>query len=106
LVWPMSIAPWQVCICPLRLDNENVKNISEKLYDDFTQSGIEVIYDDRDISAGIKFADSELMGIPLRVVISPRSLEKNQVELSYRKSGEKEMVDLPQIIAKIKQIII
>ncbi len=105
MVLPTQIAPWQVYLCPLRYDDEKVRSQTDKLYDDMRAVGIEVILDDRQVSAGVKFADSELMGIPLRVVVSPRSLENNQTELSYRATGEKEMVDTKDIINKVLAII-
>ena len=105
LVFPMSIAPWQVVLCPLRLKDENVLNITNKLYEDLTNAGVEVLYDDRDISAGAKFAESELMGMPIRIVISPRSLENNEVEVTIRKSGEKQMISVKETVSKIKELI-
>ncbi len=104
LVWPMSITPWQVYFCPLRMDDENVKATAEKLNDQLTQK-FEVLYDDRNISAGIKLTDSEIMGIPLRVVISPRSLQNGQAEITIRKSGEKIMIELDKLEEKLKLLI-
>ena len=92
LVWNMNVAPWEVEVCPLRLDDENVQNNAIKLYNDLNDAGIDVLYDDRNVSAGYKFADCELLGIPVRVVISPRSLEQNQVEISFRDGSEKVMI--------------
>ncbi|MEG1752010.1 MAG: proline--tRNA ligase [Clostridia bacterium] len=102
LCWPFSVAPWHVYLCPLKYENKNVKTISEKLYEDLEQAGIEVLYDDREISAGIKFAESELVGIPLRVIVSPRGLENNMVEFSYRKTGEKFEINIDQIVERVK----
>ncbi len=105
LVFPISIAPWQVVLCPLRLNDETVAVKTNALYEDLAKAGIETLYDDRDISAGVKFAESELMGMPIRVVVSPRSLENNQVEITIRKTGEKEMVDYDKAICRVKEII-
>ena len=104
LVWPMSIAPWQVYLCPLRLDNEKVKEEAEKLEKQL-QEKFEVLYDDRNVSAGVKLTDSELMGIPIRVVVSPRSLENRQAEITIRKTGEKIMTELDKVEKTIKTII-
>lgn len=104
LVWPMSIAPWQIYLCPLRMDNLQVKETAEKLEKQLSEK-FEVIYDDRNVSAGVKLTDSELMGIPVRVVVSPRSLENNQVEVAIRKTGEKMMVETKDIEKTIKAII-
>lgn len=105
LVFPFSIAPWHVYLCPIRYDDEVVKAKADALYEEMKKAGVEVVIDDRNTSAGIKFADSELMGIPLRVVVSPRSLAEDNVELSYRESGEKEMVAYKDIISKVKEVI-
>lgn len=93
LVWNMNVAPWEVVLCPLRLDDETVLTKAENLYSALKDAGVDVLYDDRaSVSAGVKFADSELMGIPVRVVISPRSLADNCVEVSFRQTGEKQMM--------------
>lgn len=96
LVWPMSIAPWQIYLCPLRNDDEIVEEKAEELYKSLSKK-FEVLYDDRKVSAGIKLTDSELMGIPVRVVISPRSLSSSQAEITIRANGEKTMVDLDKL---------
>lgn len=104
IIWPMSIAPWQIYLCPLRLDNEGVSQRAELLYSQLSDK-FEVLYDDRNVSAGIKFADSELMGIPVRVVISPRSLENNEAEIVLRATQEKIMVSLDQLENTLEEII-
>ena len=99
LVWPMSIAPWHVYLCPLKLDDSSVKTATETLYSALQSNNIECLYDDRtNVSAGVKFADSELMGIPVRLVVSPRSLANGEVEVSIRETGEKTMVKQTDLI--------
>ena len=88
LNWPMSVAPWHVYLCALRVDDAEVRAKAEALYKEMQAAGIEVIYDDREASPGFKFSDCDLMGIPLRVVISPRSLASGEVEIKIRESGE------------------
>ena len=105
LVWNMNVAPWEVILCPLRLDDENVLNKTNALYDELKNVGIDVLYDDRNISAGIKFADSELIGIPVRIVISPRSLLENNVEVTIRETGEKLMIKYEDIVSYIKKYV-
>ena len=80
----MSIAPWQVHICAMRVDDDNVRATADKLYKDLTAQGIEVLYDDREVSVGVMFSDADLLGVPLRVIVSPRSLGKGVVELNAR----------------------
>lgn len=103
LVFPMSIAPWHVCLCPLKLEDEKVASVALKLYDEMLAKGIEVLFDDRTgVSAGFKFAESELMGMPIRVVISPRSLENNQAEVMVRETLQTEFVELDKLSDYLK----
>ncbi len=104
IVWPMSIAPWQIYLCPLRIDNEEVKQTADKLYSSL-KNKFEVLYDDREASAGAKLTDSELMGLPVRVVVSPRSLQTDEAEVTIRESGEKTMVALTKLEEFLKQQI-
>lgn len=83
-IWPISIAPWQVEICNLRSDDAKVTETAEKLYNSLQDAGCEVLYDDRNIRPGFMFADADLFGIPVRVVISPKTLGRNVVEVSLR----------------------
>lgn len=106
LIWPMSIAPWHIYLCPIRIDNEDVKAATEKIYDRLLAENFEVLYDDRNISAGIKLKDSELMGIPVRVVISPKTLENNEVEITIRESGEKIFVPIDKLSKKLDELIV
>ncbi len=105
LVWPMTIAPWHVHFCPLRLDDENVRAFATEIYKEMTAAGIEVLYDDRNLSAGIKLTDSELMGLPIRVVLSPKTLQEQQVEVTMRESGEKIFIPIKDLISELKAIV-
>ncbi|MDO4544367.1 MAG: proline--tRNA ligase [Clostridia bacterium] len=92
-IWPMNIAPWQVHICALRADNEQVKACAEALYKELADIGVEVILDDRTVSAGFMFSDADLLGVPVRVIISPKTLARNAFELTTRDKSVKR--DLP-----------
>ena len=105
LNWPMSIAPWHVYLCALRVDDSEVRAKAEALYNDMRSAGIEVIYDDREASPGFKFSDCDLMGIPLRVVVSPRSLAAGEVELQIRESGERKNMPYVGCVEEIGKII-
>ena len=83
-VWPMSVAPWQVHLCAVRSDDEKVKTAADNLYDELQSNGIEVIYDDRNVSAGVMFSDADLLGVPIRVIISPRNIKENCCEIVSR----------------------
>ena len=105
LIWPMTIAPWHVYLCGLRLDDPTVKAEADKLYAEMTKAGIEVLYDDREASAGVKFSDCDLMGIPIRAVISPRSLAKGEIELQTRDKSLQTNVKIEESIDFIQKII-
>ncbi len=105
IIWPMSIAPWQVNLCPIKINDEKVKTVSDELYVKLQDAGVEVLYDDRKSSPGFKFADSELIGCPLRFVISPRSLETEEVEVVSRDGSLKEMIKLSEIVDFAKNYI-
>ena len=83
-IWPKSIAPYQIHLCAVRSDNEEVKAFADKLYEDLQNKGIEVIYDDRNVSAGIMFSDADLLGVPVRVIVSPRNIKQGVVEIKAR----------------------
>ena len=102
---PLSIAPYKVHVVPLRFDDEKVKNISFELYEKLKLNKIETIIDDRDSMPGVKFADADLIGMPIRVVVSPRSLQNNQVEIKIRKTGETSMIDIEKAYEYIIDII-
>ena len=89
-IWPMSIAPWHVHLCSLRADNPEVAETSQRLYDALTKRGVEVIWDDRPVSAGVMFSDADLFGVPVRVVVSPKGLKNGTIEISSRDKSMQE----------------
>jgi prolyl-tRNA synthetase len=105
IMWPKSIAPYQVYLCPLYMDNAGVVKQVESLYNELSGMGIEVLYDDRTESPGVKFNDADLLGIPIRVTVSPRSLEKGSVEIKLRSEKKAELVGLGEAIAKVKALL-
>lgn len=105
LILPMSVAPWQVHICALRMDNEEVNQKATQLYNDLRKAGVDVLFDERNVGAGIKFADADLMGMPIRVVISPKSLTNGGVEITMRATKESTMVEYDKAIGFIKETI-
>jgi prolyl-tRNA synthetase len=92
IVWPASVAPYEVHIVGLGLDREDVAAKARSLYDELSRAGLEVLYDDRPESPGVKFNDADLLGIPVRVTVSPRSLDKDSVEVKRRSSAEVDLV--------------
>ena len=105
-IWPISIAPWEVHICCIRPDDEEAKRVADELYDELKKNHIDVIYDDREgVRAGQMFADADLLGVPIRVVVSPRNLQEGNLEISTRDKSVKEMVALAdglEYIIKLK----
>lgn len=88
IIWPVPIAPFHVIITPVNVKDEPLARAAEGLYRVLTEKGVEVIIDDRDERAGVKFADADLIGVPLRVTIGPKRLAEGNVEVRNRKSGE------------------
>ena len=104
-IWPMPIAPWQVHICAVRSDDADVKACADKLYDTLQNAGAEVIYDDRQVSAGVMFSDADLLGVPLRVVVSPRNLKDNCCEISARDKSFSYKVPVKETADKVQELI-
>lgn len=104
-IWPMSIAPWQVEICCVRADNPEAKECADKLYNDLQDAGVEVLYDDRSVSAGFMFSDADLLGIPLRVIVSPRNLKEGVCEIVSRDKSISLKIDTSEVIDKIIALI-
>lgn len=102
LVWPVSIAPWHVCVIMLSAKDENltdVESLAQKLDQECQQKGLEVLLDDRKTSAGEKFADADLLGIPLQLIVSPRNLAQGIVEWKERATGHKGFVQIKEAAA-------
>lgn len=103
IVWPASIAPWQVVIVPMNMHRSDVvKAAAEKLYADFSSAGLEVVLDDRPERAGVMFADADLLGIPLRVVIGERGLKEGQVEVKHRSEKEPTHIALDAVLHTVQ----
>ncbi|HUY33700.1 MAG TPA: proline--tRNA ligase [Pirellulales bacterium] len=92
--WPMSLAPYEVLLCPLNVNQADVMRATKALYDELQAAGIDVLLDDRDQRPGVKFKDADLVGIPLRVVIGGRGLKDGQIELKWRSKDDPEMIAL------------
>jgi len=104
-IWPITIAPWEVEICCLRVDDEETKQISDALYEEMNKERIEVLYDDRDIRPGVMFADADLFGVPVRVVVSPRNLKEGVVEITTRDKKISVKAPKDEVISKVKEIL-
>jgi len=105
IIWPLPIAPYHVYLCPLYREDSKVSEVAENLYVELESAGLEVLFDDRQESPGIKFNDADLLGIPIRVTVSPRTLETNSVEIKKRSEKETQLVPLEKIAARLKELI-
>jgi prolyl-tRNA synthetase len=102
IIWPEAIAPYQIHLVSLcREDSERVA--VEDIYNQLAATGIEVLFDDRELSAGEKFADSDLIGIPKRVIVSAKTLAQNGVEVKDRATGEVTMVEISNLLKTLKK---
>ncbi len=100
-IWPKSVAPWQVYICALNLSEGSVREKAQELYENLSGK-FEVLLDDRKISAGAQFADADLLGIPLRIIVSKRNLENGQVEVVMRNGRESKYIDYGEVFAFVE----
>ncbi len=97
--WPKAIAPFQVAIVPMNMaKSARVKATAESLYESLNQAGVEVLFDDRKERPGVMFADHELMGTPLLLIVGERNLDAKQVELKNRISGEKSLISIDEVM--------
>ncbi len=97
IAWPMSIAPAHVCIVPLTVKDDVVQPAAEKLASDLAELGLEVVIDDRKERAGVKFAEADLMGWPLQVIVGKRGLAEGKVEIKRRSTGERRDIALDML---------
>jgi prolyl-tRNA synthetase len=105
IIFPMPIAPFQVLILPVNINIGLLKETAEQLYLTFSENGIEVLYDDREETPGVKFKDADLIGIPLRVTLGEKNLKKGLVEIKKRRTGEILLVKKEEVLSKIKEMI-
>jgi len=105
IIWPLSIAPFQVLVLPINYKEDKLRDAAEKLYQGLQRAGIEVMLDDRDERAGVKFKDADLIGIPLRVTIGAKGLDKGCIELRTRRDGKTDEVPLGDAVKTIQSII-
>ena len=104
-IWPMSIAPWHVQVCCLRADDEECKGVSDSLYQQMLDERMEVIYDDRNIRPGAMFSDADLLGVPVRVIVSPRNLKEGVCEVVTRDKSVSLKVETEKVIETVKGLI-
>src|SRR5438128_2582820 len=104
--WPMSIAPLQAAVLPLQMQDAAVREAGERLYRELTEAGLEVLLDDRDERAGVKFKDADLIGLPLRIAVGKKGLAEGKVEWKGRGSAQVELVPAGEVAARAREAIL
>jgi prolyl-tRNA synthetase len=105
IIWPMSTAPYQVCITPLSVSADNAcMQLAEKFYTELTAQGVEAILDDRDERPGVKFKDADLVGFPIRISIGEKSLAKGEVEIKPR-NGAMQIAKTDEAVTKVAALV-
>ncbi len=105
MVLPPSIAPYTVLLTALNVRNAAVAGEAGALYDEMRAAGLDVLYDDREESAGVKFNDADLLGLPVRVVVSPRNLKNGEIEVKPRSGGDACMVPRGDAVARVREVL-
>jgi prolyl-tRNA synthetase len=105
IIWPMAIAPYEVVVAPVNVKYKEGLDYAVELYEKLKAAGVDVILDDRDISAGVKFKDADLIGFPLRVVIGEKNFKDGKVELKMRREKNFELLDKAQVFDKVVEIV-
>lgn len=105
IVWDKAIAPFLVHLIGVNLKKQDIVDTCEKIYNDLNQAKIDVLFDDRDVTAGFKFNDADLLGMPLQIVVGEKKLKENKCEIKIRKTGERFDIVLNELQNKIKELL-
>jgi len=105
MILPVSIAPFEVIIVPVSVKDEKQKEVADVIYDDLLQRGIDVLCDDRNERAGVKFNDADLIGVPIRITIGQKKLKENKVEINVRRDGSRQDCPVDEVVEKVVQMI-
>jgi prolyl-tRNA synthetase len=105
IIWPFAIAPFHVLLLPINYQDKTIQEVSDRLYRELQQRGIEVLLDDRDERPGVKFKDADLIGVPMRVTIGAKGLKKGCVELRWRRDGRTEEIPVDEASLKLHTIV-
>lgn len=105
IIWPLSIAPYQVLVLMVNSQDKKQIKLAEEVYNSLEKEGIEVLLDDRDLRAGAKFKDADLMGIPLRITIGNKAIRENRIEIKIRKNNKVHEINKKDLIPKIRSLL-
>jgi prolyl-tRNA synthetase len=105
IIWPMPLAPFQVVVVPVNVTDERMRTTAERIHDELTGLGIDVLLDDREERPGVKFKDADLIGCPLRITVGPRALERAAVELKRRTEKQATEVPIAEVVARVAAMV-
>jgi len=105
LLWPKTIAPYQVHLVTLGPEGSEARRVADELYHDLWEAGVEVLYDDRDRSPGVKFNDADLIGLPVRVTVARRGLSRGAVELKLRQEDQRRWVEIGRAVETVREVL-
>ena len=105
IVWPPSLAPFEIVIIPVNYKKDDLKNTCESIYDQLSEMGLEVLLDDRQDRLGVKLKDADLIGVPMQIIVGPKNLEEGNVEIKIRKTQVSELHPYPQVVKDIPSIL-
>jgi len=105
IIWPISIAPYQVAVIPVNFDEKDQREVAEKIYKELSVEGVEVVLDDRPGRVGMKLKDMDLIGFPIKIIIGPKGLKEGKVELKLRSTGEMKLVDKGEVLQEVLGIL-
>jgi prolyl-tRNA synthetase len=100
IIWPESVAPFDIAIANLQAGDAATDAACENLYGKMTAAGLDVLYDDRDDRPGAKFATMDLIGVPVQIIVGPKALAEGKVEVKHRRTGERELLSLEEVVNK------
>lgn len=103
-IWPLSISPWDLQLCCLRSDINEVKEFADNLYSELQSYDYDILYDDREIRAGQMFSDADLLGMKIRIIVSPKTVEQNSVEILIREENTRLIVNRNNILGTLKKL--
>jgi prolyl-tRNA synthetase len=105
LKWPRSLAPFEAVVIPTNMDQQPVVEAAERIYTELTEAGLEVVLDDREATAGVKFADADLIGYPVHVVVGKRGIESGTADLKLRATGDRSQAPLMDTVGAVRQLL-
>ena len=102
---PVALAPYEVLLLPLNVTDQQTIGLARRLHDELSAAGIEVLLDDRDARAGVKFKDADLIGIPIRITVGQKALQAGNVEIKLRRADESQSVPVAQASARAAELV-